>query len=518
MDQLEAYTSLVKRWQREPLEWVRFTFGDNLRREGGLKTETGLTTQQEDGFRQLGALCAAKLDVYAEKMGQRVKISDETRELASKIGLSIMSGQGTGKDFFAAIAQFWFLDCFANCKNLATANSRQQLRNVYWSELSKIMALSLKLDPEDPESPTILESKYEWQSEKVYYKPKEGKRWFCEAVTANLNGSKEEQGETLAGRHEKFMLFVIDEASGLPDPVFKPLEGTMSGIINIALIIFNPTRPRGFAIDSQGPDSRFIKRRWNAEESEMVTKEHVEGMAETYGRDSNTFRIRVLGLPPRTESDTLIPWEWIEDAKARTIEPDEYDPVIQGLDVGGGGDKSVSIIRHGGRVVSIERNSSKDTMVVAVWGKMRHMASEAVASIVDMVGLGRGVYDRMRELGVRAFAGDSRGRSTDADRFKNARAEMYWRLREAFEKGTIDIPNDDDLINQLGCLKYDDEGKIQIWKKSKLRKELEGGSPDEADALALTYYFPEASFRKQPEDPYGDDDDDSDDDGSWMSS
>ena len=489
---------IVRHYQRNPLDWVRDTFGENLRREGGVQTVTGLTSQQEDAFRKIGDLVAAKMDVAAG-----VVVDDDRRELASKIGLSIQSGQGTGKDFFAAMCLMWFMSNFSMCKCLATANTAKQLRNVYWAEISKVMRLSRRIIPDDPTSEPILEHLFEWQSERVFLREFRGKEWFAEAVTINARASEEDQATALAGRHEKHMLFVVDEASGIPDPVFRPLEGTLTGKVNIVLLIYNPTRSRGFAIDSQR-DPRFLAIRWNSEESEMVSKAHVEGMLAKYGKDSNTYRIRVLGLPPLADSDTLIPWDWIDDARDRVIEPDDGDPLIQGIDVGGGGDKSVSCRRWGGKVLPLERYNSKNTMEVAAWAARIYDVNDVTAAFVDLIGIGRGVFDRLRELRLRVYGADSRGRSREPERFANARAEMYWRLREAFETGTISIPDDQELIDQLGCLKYENEGKIQIWKKSKLRKELEGDSPDEADALAMTYFLPENIFRKarKKPDPY----------------
>jgi hypothetical protein len=53
--------------------------------------------------------------------------------------------------------------------------------------------------------------------------------------------------------------------------------------------------------------------------------------------------------------------------------------------------------------------------------------------VVDVVGVGAGVYDRLAELGVPVAAYNGGESPYDKERFVNARAEDYWTLREIFE-------------------------------------------------------------------------------------
>jgi len=72
-------------------------------------------------------------------------------------------------------------------------------------------------------------------------------------------------------------------------------------------------------------------------------------------------------------------------------------------------------------------------------------------------------------------------------RFFSVRDEMFWKMRKAFMDGNIAIPNDVRLRRSLMALEYDDGGgTIKVVAKKKLRQLL-GYSPDEMDALALTY-------------------------------
>jgi phage terminase large subunit len=492
------YVARIRTYQVQPKEWVKDFYGENLREAAfeltgvRLATETGLTRQQEEALEELGKLIDAKL-----RRHRKEEIPEELLEYVHKIGISIQSGQGTGKDFWGALILLFFLSCFSCPKCLATANTAKQLRNVYWAEISKLMRLAKRLDPDNPTSPTILEHLFMWQAERVFLKEKQGREWFAEAVTINAKASPEEQATALAGRHENYMLMIVDEATGVPDPVFKPLEGTLTGAVNLLVLIFNPTKSKGFAIESHKTGSRFVRIRWNAEDSEIVSRAHIEGMERKYGRDSNPFRIRVLGLPPLSDSDTLIPWDWVENAVDKELEVAADDPVILGVDVAAGGDKSVIVVRQGPKVLKVIRKDTKDTMELVGWVGMEMDTWGAKVCGIDVIGLGHGVYTRLRERGYKVVPVDARKTPKRPDRFKKMRDEIWWGVRERFEEGTISIPNDQDLIDQLGSIKYAPESSGQVKVEGKKEMRARGlASPDEADAMNIAFHINDLLYRK----------------------
>lgn len=492
ISQISELSFVFDKFHADPLYWVKDRFGLKIEAKAafqwGSYTDTGLTRQQEQGFRELGKLINAKM-----KLSQGLELSKEEKEYAHKIGLSIMSGHGTGKDFFSAMAVLYFLDVFPFPKVLCTANTQKQLQNVLWSEISKVMSLSRDAGVDD--KTPYFRVLFEQQAEKLFYREFKGREWFAEAVTINVKGSQEEQAESLGGRHEDFTLFLIDEAAGVPDAVFKPIEGGLTGKINIVIMIYNPTKRKSFAVRSQYEDSsHWITLRWNSEESEIVSKNQIEIMRDKYENDSNTYRIRVLGLPPITDEQTLIPWEWIEDAVDREIDIPINAPVIKGLDCGGGGDKSIIATRKGLKVFSFKKNNSPDSVVLANWAGNNIDAEQPDVFRVDTIGIGWAVEGMLREKkGGIIEAADSRRTADNSDKFINKRAEMYWNLRTAFERSVISIPDDEELKNQLGAMKteLDNRGRIKILDKKIIKKEL-GHSPDEADALALTFFYPDS--------------------------
>lgn len=512
---------LIRQWSKNPVLFVEEVLKVH-KRYGG----KGLSSQQKKALTELGKLVNSKIEysrlcdefrlsedwvnneVYEAELSKYIKTLDPTLvKYAKKRGISIMSGQGTGKDALASWAILWFLSCFPNPKIPCTAPTAHQLHDILWAEISKWMRNSNK-GVDGGYSESFVEEILEWQKTKVFLKERNGREWFAVARTANTKASAEDQAETLAGFHEDYQMFVVDEASGVPDPVFKPLEGTMTGVCNFALIIFNPTKTSGFALDTHTKEqSQWISLRWNAEESENVSREHIEFMRNKYVKDgdpeeSNIYRIRVLGLPPKSEEGKLIPWDWIESAATEErMEQmkealDGYDPYKFGVDIGGGGDTTEICIREGGVVYPIKTYSSEDTMKTGRWIEENIVEDDPDEICMDNVGLGKGVFDRLRERGFSKIRGvNVRNTAFKQAEFDQLRDELCWRMREAFQNGTIAIPNDDELKEQLGQPSYDQpKGKIQVESKRKM-KSRGLSSPNKFDALMLTFYSSDRSFR-----------------------
>ena len=121
---------------------------------------------------------------------------------------------------------------------------------------------------------------------------------------------------------------------------------------------------------------------------------------------------------------------------------------------------------------------------------LQHIPSIA---LIDEIGVGAGVADRLKELGHPYFAVNVGESARDSDHFKNLRAELYWNLRERFQNGEIDLSrlerkHYDRLVGELTAIKfkYTSKGQIQIEAKEEMKERI-GRSPDVADALMLAY-------------------------------
>jgi hypothetical protein len=503
----EQLIRLFRSWQSSLEKYIEQKIGVNP------SNDLSMTTQQRMAAREVSNLVNAKRKKILGK-----PLTEEEEAYTKLLGVSIMSGQGTGKDAFTSWVIDWWLTCFKNTLIPCTAPTADQIKNILWSEFSRWYNKT-RLDgtPMNPfKTADGLGDNLVVESQKIWVREKGGKECFAFWKTANPKDDSESQAGTLYGFHAPNMLIVVDEAASVPEPVFTPLEGTITEAkegVNWILLIFNPIYNTGFAVNThRGKEAnKWLRIHWDAEDSERVSKQHIQDMEDKYGRESNTFRTLVKGLPPHAEEDALIPLDWVMAAVDRDIIPMDDDPLILGVDVGAGGDNSVACLRRGGKVYPLRKHSSPDTMALVGW-LAEIIENEGVDVVyVDVIGIGKGVYDRMRELGYRVFAVDSRRALTDDERFNNVREKMWWSLREVFEQGTISIPDNLDLKEQLWSprFKHSSGRKISIESKYEMRRRIGfKNSPNEADALGLTLYMKDTAFRQnlRNRDPYATDD------------
>lgn len=114
--------------------------------------------------------------------------------------------------------------------------------------------------------------------------------------------------------------------------------------------------------------------------------------------------------------------------------------------------------------------------------------TKAERAHIDEIGIGAGVVDRLTEQGYRwAIGVNNGGKADDEESFKNIRAESYWGVRKALELGELKIDSED-FAQDITSIRWEptSTGKTQIEAKEHVKSRL-GRSPDDADAVALTY-------------------------------
>lgn len=523
-EEFEKEIEQVVKWREDSLAWTRAYFDDhivNKARSKGIqvKTRTGLSIQQEQAYKEVDKLIHAKTKKLQQLMNPDagIKLTKEEEKYSKKKGISIMSGKGNGKDFFIAHLAHKLLNTLPDCHIVVTANTETQLKNVFWTEFQDIAYLARKASNDPDEHETIITKHFEIQSEKAFCKDPAHPKWFMEAIVSKKQAKStdgvDSQHAATSGRHEKYLIILIDEGSHIPDTVFEDFENTMTGAVNFIVIIFNPKRGRGYAIDTQYKNKdQWVALRWNAEESEIVVNKQLhKDMEEQYGgKNSNPYRITVLGLPPLTDTDTLFPADWIEDAKIREISWTENDPLIKGFDVGGGGDPSVIGSRRGGNVkdFGFVINKEADSNKVFQWARANFIKDEADCMVGDVGNLGWHIIGALqKELGWRMVSFDSRNTALRDDLYRNKRVEGVFKLRDLFQNKLISIPDDEELTNELLAIKtIPDKPKREIIGKKELRKVLGGESTNKVDVLIMMFSVDDNEFRKIP-DSYQEDDD-----------
>ena len=222
-------------------------------------------------------------------------------------------------------------------------------------------------------------------------------------------------------------------------------------------------------------------------------------MIEQYGEDSTVSRVEVMGEFPRADDDTVIPMELVRAAVERDVALTAGEPILWGLDVARfGGDNSALCVRQGNTVLDIETFGSMDLMQLCGIVKNKYDDCTVIERpqeiLVDVIGLGAGVVDRLREQNTRTWSQCFRS-TVNEKNYLNLRAELWFSIKDWLAGRDCRIPNDDELVAELASpsYKYTSTGKIKIESKEEMkRRGLK--SPDKADALALTMAGSAASF------------------------
>ena len=192
--------------------------------------------------------------------------------------------------------------------------------------------------------------------------------------------------------------------------------------------------------------------------------------------------------------DQLISLTDVELAARRELTEADIEgmPRVMGVDPARfGDDRSVIVSRQGRKVFAPQVYRGIDNMDLAARVAARMVEWEPDAVFIDS-GAGAGVIDRLRQLGHDVVEVNFGGKPVTDARFANRRAEMWMTLADQVRAG-LAIPNDVGLKVELATptYSYDKQQRVIIESKDDIRKRLPGaGSPDIADALALTFAYP----------------------------
>lgn len=403
---------------------------------------------------------------------------EASRAIVEKRRVTIRSGHGTGKSAFMAWCVLWFVTVYFPCKIPCTAPTSHQLSDILWAEIAKWHRKMSQAMPE-------LAGEFEWSAERFSV------REFPNESFAVARTSRPEKPEALQGFHSENILFLIDEASGVPEAVFQVAEGALSTDGAFVVMAANPTREDGYFYDSHHKmRSRWAALHWDGEESPMVSKSYIEDMRIKYGVDSPIYQVRVKGNFA-TASDGIIPLHLCESAKVRDVAGTKA-PIIWGLDVARFGDDSTALAKRKGNI-QLEPTREwfgKDTMQTAGMIKQEYdNAKDKPASInVDVIGIGAGVVDRLKEMGLPVRGINVAESPSVGDQYQRLRDELWFKGKEWLARMDCKLADDDALIGELTTAKYQilSNGKIKVEGKDEMKKRGVA-SPNRADAWLLTF-------------------------------
>ncbi len=416
---------------------------------------------------------------------------------------AVRACHGAGKSWLAACSVLWFLYSHPRAVVVTTAPTFRQVEKIIWQEIGRLHG----------------EARYQLGGTLLQTEIKISPGWFAFGFAAD-----KARPDSAQGVHSPHVLVIIDEAAGVEETIWIAIDGYLSGTHARLLSIGNPTDGQSvFAKEFSTPGTvRFSisafdtpnfsvteisikdirEGNWKAKQDAYIAKHGslpapylttpawVADKYRRWGESSPLWLARVLGQFPEISKDTLIPLSWIEKAheKYRQEHPNRDLPLILGVDVARYGDDETCIYgRRGEFFQPVEAFGQADTMETA--GKIRQLIREfkPAAVNIDAIGVGGGVYDRLKELGQTVFEYIASRKARDSEKFANLRAESFWGLRERAEEGRFALdPDDEEATGQLAALKYKikSSGQIILEPKEDTKKRL-GRSPDRADAIAI---------------------------------
>lgn len=443
--------------------------------------------------------------------------------------ISVASCTGAGKTTVLAWTILWYFFTRPDCQVVLTAPNASLLNAVLWKEINKWLIQA-----------PYLSSLIRVNESRIRHRSNP-KVWFVIARTTVARAGQEggvKQAEGLAGFHAEFMLYVVDEASGVDDANIGTAEATLTGVENKIILAGNPVRVEGRFFDVF--DNPKIARHWArfqisglpgdntpvsyngkqyvAKEKTLWTKSGVsrryfEQLIEEFGENSILVQAKVFGkFPTGNMTDTGFSIEEVRNAMARhattpVIDEDGGIAEIQiGVDCARfGDDKMVATVRQGYKEIEkIKRSKSsgpeiRDLIVnlCEVYpDKTRPEFGNRPLVVIDEAeaGGGGGVVDMFMEMQWGNVQGVSFGEAAnEPERYFNRAAEMWLGVLKAWMPYMGLIP-DKRTLGQLTTRRYEfvNEGNVRRLESKKSLKRRGIGSPDEADSLCLAVYEPSA--------------------------
>jgi len=420
--------------------------------------------------------------------------------------VSWRSCHGIGKSFGVARLVLWFLFSFEYSIVITTSPTWRQVEKIVWKEIRSAYA-NAKIPLGGNLAPKATQLSID------------GDEWTAMGLSTNMP-------DRFQGFHAENLMVVVDEAAGVKEDIFEAVEGVLTSEHCRLVLIGNPTdiggtfyrsfREPGWktgatsAFDTPNfthfgiTEEDFKNNTWKEKITGplpapwLITPAWAYDKWVRWGKHHPAYSARVDGVFPEQGEYNVIPLSWIERAQNIWEETEVTGQPVLGVDVARGGmDRSAIAIRVDNKVLKVLAFHGLDTQELA--GEVIRVCREVDARLVNVEidGLGAGVADELKKhrdiplnevtVGSGSDVVDAKGNRV----YGNLRAQMWWALRNALDpKGDMQLalpPDDDELLADLAAPHYNyKSGPIQIEKKEDTKDRL-GRSPDEGDAVMLTF-------------------------------
>jgi phage terminase large subunit len=305
--------------------------------------------------------------------------------------------KGPGKTALMSWLGWNFLLTRPHCKVPCTSITGPNLNDGLWAEFAKWQAKS-----------PLLQRAFQWSKTRIFAKD-HPETWWASARTWAQDADPTQQANTLAGLHEDYLLFLIDEVSDIPDGVVSAAEAALTSGIETKLVMMgNPTRTEGPLYRAVTSDramwhvTKITGDPLDPERSPRIDKDEAQRQIDKYGRDSYVVRVNILGEFPERQADKLLDVSDVDAAMQRTLTLPafEHEPRVIGADIARFGDDSTIFApRQGRMLMPVRELRGLDTVAVAEELIRSIEKWDADAAFVDGGGVGAGVVDTCRARG-----------------------------------------------------------------------------------------------------------------------
>lgn len=443
------------------------------------------------------------------------------RAVAEHNRVAVTSGHKIGKSLIAACLALWFFCTFDEARVVMTSSTAGQVDRILWREICKIQAragrcVACKVkDPHGDSIPTPCPHSALIPEEPAQ-RAANGLR--SEDRLREIYGFASKEAENVAGISGPRMLFIVDEASGVPDNIFEAIEGNRAGGAKIVMFS-NPTRNAGRLYDAFHKNSKFWKKfRISSMRTinyiagrnvigGMAEREWVDEMRDEWGEESAWFKVRVLGQHALAEEGRPFDHHTVAEAQIRNDSLPAVGQLQIGLDPAGDGDHaddSAFAVRRGKKWLHLSDKLKTDLeglaaeclrLVQTYRRKDDHQLPIVSYDAEGNIGykLGPVLESYQYVDGAKQFDIQAIRASEAAPRlplvYERQSAELVANL-ESFVKSGGGLPRNNRLDEELYAWEYYTtlKGRRKVDKRAV--KKVIGRSPDRFDALALAAWEP----------------------------
>lgn len=470
------------------------------------------------------AFCREILGV--EPWSKQIEILEAVRD---NMRVAVSSCHKAGKSFTAAVIALHYFCSYPDARVVMSSTTARQVDQVLYRQLKMILARAGRcIDCKAKIEALVAAGVAAIDAEARYPRPCphsaliEGElgelartglktRDFREIV-----GFTAREAEAVAGISGRHLLYIIDEASGVPQEIFDAIEGNRAGGARI-LLISNPTRNSGEFHSAFHDKKDFYK---TIKISALETPNYIEGRdvipglasrswveekRQEWGEESPLFKVRVLGEFATREDGKIFSLHSISEAESRWADTPDEGRLFIGVDPAGptgSGDETVFAVRRGKKLLALypHRGLNEEAHLVQLLGLLatQRRKGEVPVVVLDREGsVGAGLYGLLRNYSssnpqafqlVAVRASDKASRQPQV--YDRMRDELVANLEAWFRDGGA-IVSDAKLAAELHAYEYiqTQSGRLKVTSKEDLRKSL-GRSPDRFDALALSCWEP----------------------------